>query len=366
MKHKKRIAVIGLKGLPAFGGAATVGEHLVCQLKDQYDFTVLSTASHASKSDTELNGVKQKVFTNVGKGGINTFWYYLKCLNHVIWNKYDMIHLHHAESGFITPLLKLKYRVIVTFHGVFENEDPKFSRIENNFFRFSERMNVKYADEIISVSNPDREYIFRKYKKEILYIPNGITLANYELSKDKYENYTLTFAAGRIYHIKGLHVLLNSLKKIERKLSLVVIGDLNQVPAYKAEIMELVNDLDVTFIGLLKNKKELFETISKSHLFIFPSLTEAMSMMLLEAASLKTPIIASDIAANVAIFSDEEVVFFESECVENLADKINLAIDNPELMNSKAAIAYDKLTNEFSWEIISKRYSEIFSNNYVG
>ena len=29
MKAKPKIAVIGLKGLPAFGGAATVGENLI-------------------------------------------------------------------------------------------------------------------------------------------------------------------------------------------------------------------------------------------------------------------------------------------------------------------------------------------------
>jgi hypothetical protein len=31
--NKPRIAVIGLKGLPAFGGAATVGEKIYCTIK---------------------------------------------------------------------------------------------------------------------------------------------------------------------------------------------------------------------------------------------------------------------------------------------------------------------------------------------
>ena len=33
MNKKLKIAVIGLKGLPAFGGAATVGENIIEQLK---------------------------------------------------------------------------------------------------------------------------------------------------------------------------------------------------------------------------------------------------------------------------------------------------------------------------------------------
>ena len=41
---KPKIAVIGLKGLPAFGGAATVGENIINQLKDNYQFFVYSTS----------------------------------------------------------------------------------------------------------------------------------------------------------------------------------------------------------------------------------------------------------------------------------------------------------------------------------
>ena len=52
----KKIAVIGLKGLPAFGGAAAVGESLINKLKNEYNFTVLSTASHTS-ADVELGNI---------------------------------------------------------------------------------------------------------------------------------------------------------------------------------------------------------------------------------------------------------------------------------------------------------------------
>lgn len=64
MKNSKkpRIAVIGLKGLPAFGGAATVGENIINQLKDKYDFTVYSVSSHTDLKTGEYNGYKQIVF----------------------------------------------------------------------------------------------------------------------------------------------------------------------------------------------------------------------------------------------------------------------------------------------------------------
>lgn len=58
---KKKIDVIGLKGLPAYVGAGTVGENIIDQLKDKFDFYVYSTASHTNQKSGVFNGYYQKV-----------------------------------------------------------------------------------------------------------------------------------------------------------------------------------------------------------------------------------------------------------------------------------------------------------------
>jgi hypothetical protein len=47
---KKKVAVIGLKGLPPFGGAANVGDNIIEQLAGEYDFTIYATETHTSIS----------------------------------------------------------------------------------------------------------------------------------------------------------------------------------------------------------------------------------------------------------------------------------------------------------------------------
>lgn len=359
---KKKIAVIGLKGIPAFGGAATVGEHLINELKDEYDFTVLSIASHTSKENILVNGIHQKVFSNMGTGGLNTFYYYVRCLIYVLWKNYDMIHLHHAESGFITPLLRLRYKVIVTFHGIYNYIDPKFSDIHNWFFRFSEKLNVKFANEIVSVSKPDVGFIKNKYGRDIHYIPNGINITEKtqdSMQKIKAKDFIL-FAAGRIYEIKGLHLLLEAMKQYNESTVLKVAGDINQVPDYKLQIEELSKSLNTEFIGLIKDKNELMKLIAEAKLFVFPSLTEAMSMMLLEVVSMRTPVIASDIPSNKSIFSDEEVLFFKSNDSHELMEKLQFANEHPELMKEKAEKAFEKLSVNYTWNNIAKQYDLLY------
>lgn len=355
----KKIAVIGLKGLPAIGGAASVGESLLNQLKNEFNFTILSMSSHADKE--EYNGVKQLIFKTYFKGSLNTYIYYIQCLFHCIINKYDIIHLHHAESGFITPLLRIRSKVVCTFHGIYKDDDPKFNRFLNAFFRFSERLNVYFANKIVSVSAIDQNWINQKYKAKIEYIPNGISLVeNSNIKKIKNtKNKYILFSAGRIYQIKGLHILLNSLKSINIKL--IVVGDLNQIPEYKLEILKLSKGLNVEFVGMIKNKDKLFELISNSIFFVFPSTTEAMSMMLLEVVSLKIPIIASDIPANTVIFSKNELLFFRSENSSDLNEKINYALHNCEKMKQNAENAYNRLKENYQWKAISDQYKKIYN-----
>ena len=361
---KKKVVVIGLKGLPAFGGAATVGENIINELKSDYDFTILSVASHTTLPTGNYNDCKQIVFSNYGKGGLNTLLYYLKCAIHCLFNSYDLVHLHHAESGFITPILRLKYKVVVTFHGVFSYNDPKFSAFQNKFFRFSEKLNVKFANEVISVSNPDCEFIRNKYKRTITYIPNGIKLHDIRVNTDDNANKMkyIAFAAGRIYSIKGLHLLLKASKAINNKTQIRVAGDLDQVPVYKNEIVQLSDNVDVSYLGLIKEKEQLLRFLAEAELFIFPSLTEAMSIMLLEAVSTKVPIIASDIPSNKAVFNEDEILFFKSDNEADLAEKLKFAIENKQLMAEKAQKAFDKLIKNNTWEIVSEKYNNLYQN----
>lgn len=362
MRSKLKVAVIGLKGLPAYGGAATVGENLVNKLKNQYDFTVYSVASHTSKKTGDFNGYKQIVFKKVGSGGLNTLIYYLKSLMHCLTHNYDLIHLHHAESGFITPFLKLKYNIIVTFHGIFRDTytDPKFSNITNRFFRFSEKMNVKFANEVVSVSKPDAEYVESKYSTKVNYIPNGIDIVKLATGENK-EEY-IVFAAGRIYEIKGLHLLLTAMHQTGLNLKLLVIGDLDQNSNYKEEIVHLAKGLNVEFKGLITNKEQLFGYIAAAKYFVFPSLNEAMSMMLLEVVSLKVPVIASDIESNKAVFNGEELVFFESKNPASLAEKLLFAQKNEKQMKEVAMKAFDKVRIHYNWEAIAETYNELYKS----
>lgn len=359
--NKKKIAVIGLKGLPAFGGAATVGENLIEQLKNDYDFTVLSISSHTHLKTGEYNGLRQVVFKSfLGKGGLNTAYYYFVSMLYVLFYRFDIVHLHHLTSGFIIPIIKLKRKIVLTVHGIKKDDDPKFNIFLNYLGFISSNVAIKYSDHIISVSLPDAQYLSARCRKTVHYIPNGINRIKQIGKSENLQN--ILFAAGRIYDLKGLHLLIEAANILKTERQIDIVGDINRVPQYKQEIIRSSANINVKLHGLIKDKNKLMSLINDSQIFVFPSLQEAMSMMLLEVASMQTPIIASDIPANTAIFSDNEVLFFKNNDSDDLASKIQYALVNMEEMTERSARAYNKLINSYTWDKISKQYKKVYEN----
>lgn len=227
---------------------------------------------------------------------------------------------------------------------------------------------VKFADKVTCVSLNEKRLLKKIWRIEADYIPNGIK--NYENNHLKINEVSneklpyITFAAGRIIELKGLDILLKAIKSINNAPLLKIIGDLNHEKEYRIIIEELANGLNVEFVGLIKEKRILYQIIADSCFFIFPSRQEAMSMMLLEVAALRIPIIASDIIENKDVFNENEVLYFQNENTDSLRNKIIWALENKNKMKEHSEKAYQKLINEYSWNNISKKYAEIY-NKYI-
>ncbi len=360
---KKKVGVIGLKGLPSFGGAARVGEAIIEQLKERYDFTVYATSSHAD-TEGDLGGYEQVVFRKLPHSRINVFYYYLVSALHALFiRKYDLIHLHHVDGAFIIPLLRLRYKVIGTTHGRPQERD-KWKSV-TWYFETVEKIFLRTCNVITSVAKPLKQTYEQMVSREIEYIPNGINISEkVDHQELQYSEY-LMFAAGRIMATKGCHTFLEALQKLAYEGPVLIVGDLGQIPEYEQRIRKLAVGLNVEFLPLIKEKAILLNYVRNAKLFVFPSTIEAMSIMMLEVASMKTPLVCSDIPENKEVFNDEETLFFRTGDADDLAQKITVALNESDLMREKSEKAYAKLHQEFSWNTIAQRYSELYQSVLV-
>ena len=363
---KKSIAIFGVKYFPSRGGTSRAVENLLHDLKQHYDFTIYCYKHEAAKN--HIPGVKVIQFSEIPIKGFGVFLYYIKCFIHLMMsNRFDLVHVHKTDAAFFLPLLCLKYKVIATSHAL-PHLNEKWSAFGKLYFRITERMFMYSKATLTAISKPQTEYFFKKYGKPVQFIPNSIhavkkvqpELANELLKTFDIQNDYLFFAGRRVIPLKGCHTLIKALQKINYKGTLVVAGDLDQLPVYTKDLKRLSEGLDVRFIGYVNGMDKLNALLKRAKYFVFPSELEGMSMMLLEAGSIGTPMICSDIPQNLAVLSDKEVLYFKSKNVDDLARKLIWAFENEEAMRLLAIQTKQKVENEYLVEKVVRQYIDLY------
>lgn len=354
---------MGIKGLPAKGGGERVAEAIIKEaLAHNYRITLYSKKSYLEKNQVPENLEIISIPELSGKH-LSAFSFGLFSTLHALFQRnYDFIHLHYADFGYIVPLLRLRYKVIGTSHGAEYHRD-KWGKLAKWCFRLFEVPFVCLTNICTTVSKPLAEYYAQKYQKRVIYIPNGINPYQFKESQSllKYNlppNYIL-FCAGRIIPSKGCNFLLQANRQLENKPPLVIVGSFDMDASYKEYLLSLAEP-NVIFIDFISSKDELFELIRNCQLFVFPSTYEAMSMILLEVASLKKGIICSNIPENVEAIGTN-ALYFESGQVNSLREKMEYALEYREEMAKLGQAAYEWVMQHRRWQDIIKIYLDLYA-----
>lgn len=359
---KPRIAIIGLKGLPAAGGSARAGENMIGQLKDRYDFTVYNSAAHTARRTGTYDGVTQVVFPALPLRSLNTLFYYVCCLLHCLLSRrYDLVHVFHLDAAFVVPFLRMRYPVVAG-HRARPQEFSKWGPIARAYFNVMEWIFYKLpADAMTSVSPVIVERYQSKTRREITYIPNGVVFEELTATAGEPQDFVL-FAAGRLMESKGASLFVEALHAMPYPGRAVVLGNPAHDRAYAARLAEMSQGLDVEFAGLVEDRETLFGLLRSARVVVCPSFHEGMSNMVLEAGVLARSLVCSDIPENRAIFEPDEVVFFRSGDAQDLADRLAWVLEHPEQAAERSRAGRARIERDFNWDHLGARYDLLYSD----
>jgi glycosyltransferase involved in cell wall biosynthesis len=361
--RKKKIAYFGIKGLPARYGADKVVEAIASRLDHKkYKISVYCSKKNQNQSINGIQIIQMPFFPGriLHMISVNL----LSAIHAVLFCNYDLIHLHNIESSFIIPILKLRYKIISTAHGII-TVNNKWNIIEMKLMNLLEYPFVKMSNCVTSVSMQDAKILEEKYKNRIIHIPNGIDenpeineintnkiLKLNGLKKKKY----IIFVAGRIIPLKGLHLILKANAESKGLEKLLIVGDITQMPDYEKYIKSLLIK-NVILLSFISEQATLNGLIKYASFLIFPSMQEAMSMVLLQAASLGSPILCSDIKPNKDILS-KNALYFKNNDSNDLKSKIYWAKKNKSKMNYLGGKALNHVRIKYLWENIVLKYEK--------
>ena len=365
-----RIGVIGLKGLPSQGGGERVGEAILRRLACRHQFTVYCDRNYTSPRDS-IPGVELvRLLTFRGKHTRMLFLDLLAAAHALTRKRFDLIHVHNAETGFVNPFLRARFKIVGTVHTQAYTAD-KWGGVARRCMQLADYPFAWFADAVTCVS----PLLVRRYGRfrPVTFIPNGVDL-NPKISVEAAtktlsaagapaEGYIL-FAAGRIIPFKGCHLLLDAVEQAAINDPVVVVGDLTQNPEY-AERLRRAAGKRVWFIPFVSSPAEILGMVQNARLFVFPSTNrfglEGMSMMLLEVASLGTPLLASDIPQNTAVLG-ERGHYFRADDAGDLAQKLRWSLDHPTEVHDRAEDCRRHVRTQFSWDSIAAQYEAVFES----
>jgi len=365
-----RIAIVGAKGLPSRSGVERVVEPLVQRLAKRHQVTVYCDARYTPADYVRNDLSIVRVGTVAGKHAQATSLFVHSALKALSADKHDVVHLHSVEAAVVAPVLTLRYPIVATAHGSpLRSTRAKWGPTARALMGATERPFVHLPEVVTSVSEVDARYFQSRYGREVTYIPNGMDPPRPVAASDKSAvcarlgvtpNDFALFVAGRVDPTKGCHVFLDALGRMASPPTALVVGDLGQVPEYASQLRAASARVDVSFVEPIKERAELMGLISACGVFVFPSLTEGMSMMLLEAASCGVPLVCSDIPENKAVLGGR-TTYFRSGDAADLAGRLAWALEHGDEAVMLSTAASEWVLSAYSWDRIVPMYEDAYA-----
>jgi glycosyltransferase involved in cell wall biosynthesis len=367
------VLVFGSKEYPALfriegcGGIEVHVEHVIKELKDHVNFTVLTRLGSYDSEDGNL-----KVFYVPYLRGrlLRTFSFnfFSFILSLFLLPKYN-IHIIHSNdliSGLFGVILKKIFkRPLVLSIPTFGSRQPEWRYFIKTLLSPIECYCMKNADRIFTFSSMDTRMISDRWSlRNAKLLGNGVDIEDFKGAQPiqlsdidpaiSREATVITFI-GRLTKSKGLDVLIKAFNMLlkEEEVVLLLIGD---GPEEK-HLKKLV-ERNVFFLGRRRN---IAGFLKASDICVVPSLYEGLPIALLEAMASETAVVASRVGAIPDIIEEgKNGLLVEPGNIEELVDKILFLVREPAEAKKLSRNAYSTVRRHFSWKKISNRVYEAY------
>ena len=251
----------------------------------------------------------------------------------------------------------------------------------------------KCADVVICIASHNANQLLNGEKYKTIYDSIDFKLFNTNVNKKKFrlknsiklDVPTIGFLGGIIPH-KGLHILIKASETIKRKypqIKFIVAGSKPkpQPNTFKRKIRHIIEQLfkiknhDVYIEQLLKKYNandnfiftggviEVYELIASLNVLVFPITESHFGGPIIEAMSMKIPVVASDFPSNREVIIDNETgLLADPSDHEDLAMNIIRVLDNKIHTDYMVENAYEYVRKDFDLCVNIKKIFNIYDD----
>lgn len=269
----------------------------------------------------------------------------------------------------IFPLIKAKlFRKPIIIGGVgsevvhLEDKNSEFGFFSKPFHtRLIIKKCLRSADKVLAISNSSLKEVKELGAKNPIKVYLGVRTDVFRAYNGNNKDFILTIAHLHPKSIerKRIHTIIKAvpyINKIYPEQKFIIAGKKeNSVTFLEREIDELGISDNVYFPGSMSNEQKL-NYLSRSLIYVQPSLHEAFGMTIAEAMSCGIPVITSRKAAIPEVVGDAGFYIDDPYDPKELAEKIIILLENKELRKEIGQKARKRIIEHFSYE---KRREEL-------
>mgnify|MGYP003121959197 CR=1 FL=1 len=243
----------------------------------------------------------------------------------------------------------------------FQNKNVKYKRF---LIKWIDQNSSFLVDHFHSVGQAVANHYIKVFKRDFNYTvvhrgrpePNTVL----EIEKSSTDKIVLVTLARHEFQ-KGLIYLLEAVLMLKGKVKLQIVGRDGAATSILKEFVEKNHiQNDVEFCGYLS---DINPVVKNADIYVSASLFEGLPGSVIEAMSLKKPLLLSDIEEHREVALEEEnALFFSTKNPNMLVKQLEKYILRPSLINNYGERSYEIFQNKFTEEAMVRGMANFYRN----
>lgn len=355
----KKVAIIGTQGVPAnYGGFETLVENIIGENSSSFvQYTIFCSSKDMNSDLKEYKGARLK-YVPLHANGAQSIPYDIISMVRCI-RGYDAVVVLGVSGCLFMPVFKLfcSGKIIVNIDGL-EHRRAKWKNWVRKLLKISERLAVRYADEVITDNKGIQDYARQLYNIETSLITYGgdhtiidvaperekEILDEYRVCKDGY-----FISLCRIEPENNCHITLEAFAQSDRKL--VFIGNWNH-SEYSRTLKEQYGKeyKNIVLLDSIYDIETLYILRRNARMYIHGHSAGGTNPSLVEAMFAGKPILAYDVVYNRETTFHRAYYFSNDKSLRELMEREDL----------DGAIMKELAHENYTWKRIAKQYESLY------
>jgi glycosyltransferase involved in cell wall biosynthesis len=366
MQRKLRIAMIGIKAIPArSGGFETAVDEISRGLvRLGHEVVVYNRTGMSEHPSEDYEGVTLVTLPTVNSKNLSTIVHAFLATIHLIFHRVDVVHYFIAGTTLFAPIPRLLgMKVVCSVDGT-DWQRSKWGKLARWYLRFSEQLAVFFCHGIVADSREVLRYYREVYGAPSSLITYGVRESSSDgiewLEKFSLKSREYVLFVGRLVPENNIHQLIRAFEQTSTDKKLVIVG---HDPWEKDYVRSLKSTQDprIIFTGGVYGTGYA-QLQRNSYVFVLPDEVGGTHPALVEAMGFGGCVLVNDTPSNLEVISDAGFSYRGSEGAQDLRLQLQSLLDAPELVEEFRSKAERRARANYNWNHVVRDHVRLYKH----